>query len=212
MSKYLILCIKKSRLDIFHLFTFNWSMCSYKLNYYHTGSVALVSVRVSVPLEVHINMLYRYIIILLYYIVIVNLFNREWRRYFSVPHMNTSDIYIPNPQIEWKIIFCCYHCDISEFNLRSSSCWRGNMKYYLRKALLTIIWLLCSFQVAQLWLDPTIIARSSVMELALISVAMVVIAAAFHWGITRAIKFWYALQRIHILNQIHNLRSLICQA
>ena len=54
------------------------------------------------------------------------------------------------------------------------------MKYYLRKALLTIIWLLCSFQVAQLWLDPTIIARSSVMELALIGILMVVIAAAFH--------------------------------
>ena len=63
------------------------------------------------------------------------------------------------------------------------------MKYYLRKALLTIIWLLCSFQVAQFWLDPTIIARSSVMELALISIVMVVIAAAFHWGTMRAIKF-----------------------
>ena len=63
------------------------------------------------------------------------------------------------------------------------------MKYYLRRALLTIIWLLCSFQVAQLWLDPNIIATSSVMELALISVVMVVIAAAFHWGTTRAIKF-----------------------
>ena len=60
------------------------------------------------------------------------------------------------------------------------------MKYYLRKAILTIIWLLCSFQVAQLWLDPTIIARSIVMELALISV---VIASAFHWGTTRTIKF-----------------------
>ena len=62
------------------------------------------------------------------------------------------------------------------------------MKYYFRKALLTIIWLLCSFQVAQLWLDPTIIARSSVMELALISIVMVVVAAAFHWGTKRAIK------------------------
>ena len=69
------------------------------------------------------------------------------------------------------------------------SCWRGNMKYYLRKVLLTIIWLLSSFQVAQLWLDPTIIARSSVMELALISIVMVVIGAAFLWGTTRAIKF-----------------------
>ena len=63
------------------------------------------------------------------------------------------------------------------------------MKYYLRKALLTIIWLLCSFQVVQLWLDPSIIARSSVMELALISIVMVIIAAAFHWGITPALKF-----------------------
>ena len=63
------------------------------------------------------------------------------------------------------------------------------MKYYLRKSLLTIIWLLCSFQVAQLWLDPTIIARSSVKELSLISVVMVIIAAAFHWGTTSAIKF-----------------------
>ena len=63
------------------------------------------------------------------------------------------------------------------------------MKYHLRKAIITIIWLLCSFQVAQLWLDPTIIGRSSVMELALISVVMVVIAAAFHWGTTRTIKF-----------------------
>ena len=62
------------------------------------------------------------------------------------------------------------------------------MKNYLRKALLTIIWLLCSFQVAQLWLDPNIIARSSAIELALISIVMVVIAAAFHWGATRAIK------------------------
>ena len=63
------------------------------------------------------------------------------------------------------------------------------MKFYLRKALLTIIWLLCSFQVAQLWLDPTIIARSSVKELSLISVVMVIISVAFHWGTTRAIKF-----------------------
>lgn len=63
------------------------------------------------------------------------------------------------------------------------------MKYYLRKALLTIIWLLCSFQVAQLWLDPTIIARSSVKELSLISVVMVIISVAFHWGTTRVIKF-----------------------
>ena len=63
------------------------------------------------------------------------------------------------------------------------------MKYYLRKALLTIIWLVCCFQVAQLWLDPAIIARSSVKELSLISVVMVIIAAAFHWGTTRAIKF-----------------------
>ena len=120
--------------------------------------------------------------------------------------------YISDPQIEWKINFCCYLYDISGFSLLSSSCWRGNMKYYLRKALITIIWLLCSFQVAQLWLDPTIIARSSVMELALISIVMVVIAAAFHWGTTRAIKFWHGLQRIHSLNLIHNLRSHICQA
>ena len=63
------------------------------------------------------------------------------------------------------------------------------MKYYLRRPLLTIIWLLCSFQVAQLWVDPSIIAESSVIELALISIVMVVIAAAFHWGTTRAIKF-----------------------
>ena len=63
------------------------------------------------------------------------------------------------------------------------------MKYYLRRALLTIIWLLCSFQVAQLWLDPNIIARSSHMELALISIVMVVIAAGFHWGTKRVIKF-----------------------
>ena len=63
------------------------------------------------------------------------------------------------------------------------------MKYHLRKAILTIIWLLCSFQVAQLWLDRTIIERSSVMELTLISIVMIVIAAAFHWGTTRAIKF-----------------------
>ena len=63
------------------------------------------------------------------------------------------------------------------------------MKYYLRKALLTVIWLLCSFQVAQLWLDPTIIARSSVMELALISIVLGVIGAAFHWGTKRVIKF-----------------------
>ena len=63
------------------------------------------------------------------------------------------------------------------------------MKYYLRNALLTIIWLLCSFQIAQLWLDANIIGRSSFMELALISVVMVIIAAAFHWGTMRAIKF-----------------------
>ena len=62
------------------------------------------------------------------------------------------------------------------------------MKYYLRKALLIIIWLLCSFQVAQLWLEPTIIARSSVVELALISIVMVVVAAAFHWGTKRVIN------------------------
>jgi len=63
------------------------------------------------------------------------------------------------------------------------------MKYYLRNALVTIIWLLCSFQVAQLWLDPKIIARSSPVELAVISIVMVVIAAAFHWGTKRVIKF-----------------------
>ena len=63
------------------------------------------------------------------------------------------------------------------------------MKYHLRKALLTIIWLLCSFQIAQLWLDPNIIARSSRMELALISIVMVLVAAAFHWGTKRVIKF-----------------------
>ena len=56
------------------------------------------------------------------------------------------------------------------------------MKYYSRKALLTIIWLLCSFQFAQLWLDSNTIAGSSLMELALNSIVMVVIAAAFHWG------------------------------
>ena len=85
--------------------------------------------------------------------------------------------------------FSLYHYDISEASLLSSTCWRGNMKYYLRKAIVTIIWLLCSFQVAQLWLDPTIIARSSVMELALISIVMVVIAAGFHWGTKRVMKF-----------------------
>ncbi len=63
------------------------------------------------------------------------------------------------------------------------------MKYYLRRAPRIIIWLLCSFQVAQLWLDPNITARSSLMELALISIVVVVIAVAFHWGTTRAIKF-----------------------
>ena len=63
------------------------------------------------------------------------------------------------------------------------------MKYYLRNALLIIIWLLCSFQFAQLSLDPNIIARSSAMELALNSTVMVVISAAFHWGTTRAINF-----------------------
>ena len=63
------------------------------------------------------------------------------------------------------------------------------MKYHLRKALLTIIWLLCSFQIAQLWLDPNIIARSSRMELALIIIVMVLVAAAFHWGTKRVIKF-----------------------
>ena len=63
------------------------------------------------------------------------------------------------------------------------------MKYYLRNALLTIIWLLCSFQVAQLWLDPKIIARSGFMELAVISIVMVVVAAAFHLGTKRVIKF-----------------------
>ena len=63
------------------------------------------------------------------------------------------------------------------------------MKYYLRKALLPIIWLLFSFQVAQLWLDPTIIARGSVTELTLISVVMVIISASFDWHTTGAIKF-----------------------
>ena len=134
----------------------------------------------------------------------VSNFVSQWLKIFG--------IYISNPQIEWKINFCCYHYDISGCNLLSSSCWRGNMKYYLRKALLTIIWLLCSLQVAQLWLDPTIIARSSVMELALISIVMVVVAAAFHWGTKRAIKLWHTLQRIHSLNLIHNLRGLIRQA
>lgn len=63
------------------------------------------------------------------------------------------------------------------------------MRYYLRNALLTIIWLLCSFQVAQLWLDPNIIARNSFMELAVLSIVMVVIAGAFHWGTKRVIRF-----------------------
>ena len=150
--------------------------------------------------------------ILLYYIVIVKFFIHHEGDIFQCLIWKSLVSTFPTPQIEWKIIFCCYHYDISGFSLLSSSCWRGNMKYYLRKALLTIIWLLCSFQVAQLWLDPTIIAQSSVMELALISIVMVVIAAAFHWGTTRAIKFWHALQRIISLNLIHNLRSLICQA
>ena len=63
------------------------------------------------------------------------------------------------------------------------------MKYYLRKALLLIVWLLCSLQVAQIWLDPNIIARSNLMQLALISIVMVLIAAAFHWATKRVIKF-----------------------
>ena len=63
------------------------------------------------------------------------------------------------------------------------------MKYYLRKALLSIVWLLCSLQVAEIWLDPNIIARSNLMELALISIVMVLIAAAFHWATKRVIKF-----------------------
>ncbi len=63
------------------------------------------------------------------------------------------------------------------------------MQYYLRKALLLIVWLLCSLQVAQIWLDPNIIARSNLMELALISIVMVLIAAAFHWATKRVIKF-----------------------
>ena len=152
-------------------------------------------------------------VILLYYTVKVKNTSFNMKEInFLVLHRKISGIYIFDPQIEWKIISCCYHCDISGFSLPSVSLWRGNMKYHLRKALITLIWLLCSFQVAQLWLDPTIIARSSVMELALISIVMVIIVAAFHWGITRAIKFWYAYQRIHSLNLIHNLRSLICQA
>ena len=63
------------------------------------------------------------------------------------------------------------------------------MKYYLRKALLSIVWLLCSLQVAEIWLDPNIIARSNLMELALISIVMVLIDAAFHWATKRVIKF-----------------------
>ena len=63
------------------------------------------------------------------------------------------------------------------------------MRYYLRKALLLIVWLLCSLQVAQIWLDPNIIARSNLRELALISIVMVLIAAAFHWATKRVIKF-----------------------
>ena len=55
-------------------------------------------------------------------------------------------------------------------------------------------------KVAQLWLDPNIIARSSVMELALISIVMVVIAAAFHWGTTRAIKFWHTYDKMLVYN------------
>ena len=62
------------------------------------------------------------------------------------------------------------------------------MRYYLRKALLLIVWLLCSLQVAQIWLDPNIIARSNLRELALISIVMVLIAAAFHWATERVIK------------------------
>lgn len=62
------------------------------------------------------------------------------------------------------------------------------MKHYLRNALLIIIWLMCSFQVAQLWLDPNIIARSSLIELTFISIAMVVIASALHWGAKCVIK------------------------
>ena len=62
------------------------------------------------------------------------------------------------------------------------------MKYYLRNALLTAIWLICSFQLSQLWLDPNIMAQSSPMELALISIVMVGITAALHYGTKRVLK------------------------
>ena len=62
------------------------------------------------------------------------------------------------------------------------------MKYYLRNALLTALWLVCSFQLAQLWLDPSIMARSSSIELVLISIVMVGIAAALHRGTKRVLK------------------------
>lgn len=62
------------------------------------------------------------------------------------------------------------------------------MKYYIRNALLTAIWLICSFQVAQLWLDPKILARSSLIELAIISIVMVGIAAVLHHTTRRVLK------------------------
>ena len=68
------------------------------------------------------------------------------------------------------------------------SAWREGMKYYLRNALLTTIWLICSFQLAQLWLDPNIMARSSLTELTLISIVMVGIAAALHYGAKHVLK------------------------
>ena len=62
------------------------------------------------------------------------------------------------------------------------------MKYYLCNALLTAIWLICSFQLSQLWLDPNIMARSSPFELALISIVMVGITAALHHATKRVLK------------------------
>ena len=64
------------------------------------------------------------------------------------------------------------------------------MKYYLRNALLTAIWLICGFQLSQLWLDPNIMARSSPLELALISIVMVGITAALHYATKRVLKLW----------------------
>ena len=62
------------------------------------------------------------------------------------------------------------------------------MNYYLRNAMFTIIWLLCSFQIAQLWFDPMVRARIGPIELVLISSVMVGVTASLHFGIKRVLK------------------------